>query len=57
MQNILLILVFIIGYSAIVTEHKIRINKAASALMAGALTWTIFILFNPAKDTVTDRGH
>jgi Na+/H+ antiporter NhaD/arsenite permease-like protein len=54
MQNILLILVFIIGYSAIVTEHKIRINKAASALIAGALTWTIFILFNPAKDAVAE---
>jgi len=54
MQNILLILVFIIGYSGIVTEHKIRINKAASALIAGALTWTIFILFNPAKDAVNE---
>jgi len=54
MQNMLLILIFIIGYSAIVTEHKIRINKAASALIAGALTWTIFILFNPAKDTVNE---
>jgi len=54
MQNTLLILVFIIGYSAIVTEHKIRVNKAASALIAGALTWTILILFSTTNDLVNE---
>jgi len=54
MVDILITIVFITGYLAIVTEHKIRVNKAASALIAGALAWTIFILFSPAKEIVTE---
>ena len=54
MSEFLIIAVFITGYLAIVTEHKIRVNKAASALIAGALTWTIFIAFSSAKETVTE---
>jgi len=54
MSNILITVIFILGYLAIVTEHKIRINKAASALIAGALSWTIVILFSPEKETVTE---
>jgi len=54
MVDILITIVFIIGYLAIISEHKIRVNKAASALIAGALAWTIFILFSPAKEVVTE---
>ncbi|MCX6248230.1 MAG: sodium:proton antiporter NhaD [Bacteroidetes bacterium] len=54
MSQILIIITFIAGYAAIVTEHKIHVNKAASALIAGALTWTIFILFSPVKEPVTE---
>jgi Na+/H+ antiporter NhaD/arsenite permease-like protein len=54
MPAILITFIFILGYLAIVTEHKIRVNKAASALIAGALAWTIFILFSPVKEVVTE---
>jgi Na+/H+ antiporter NhaD/arsenite permease-like protein len=54
MSNILITVIFILGYLAIVTEHKIRINKAATALVAGTLAWTIFILFSSTKEFVTE---
>jgi len=54
MVNILITIVFIAGYLAIVTEHKIRLNKAASALIAGTLAWTIFIMFSTVKEAVTE---
>jgi Na+/H+ antiporter NhaD/arsenite permease-like protein len=54
MQTLLIIFIFILGYLAIVAEHKIRVNKAASALIAGALCWTIFIVYSPVKEVVTE---
>ena len=40
----LVLAIFIVGYIAIVLEHPLRINKAASALLAGSLCWTAYIL-------------
>jgi Na+/H+ antiporter NhaD/arsenite permease-like protein len=37
----LLIIVFVIGYSAIIFEEKIGINKTASALLTGVVCWVI----------------
>jgi Na+/H+ antiporter NhaD/arsenite permease-like protein len=53
MSNIIITVIFILGYLAIVLEHKIRINKAASALIAGALSWTVLILYSSEKEPVT----
>src|SRR5690554_5115269 len=39
-----IIIVFVLGYLAIALEHPLRIDKAASALILGVLTWTIFVL-------------
>lgn len=36
--------IFILGYLAIAFEHSIHINKTASALLAGVLCWTFYIL-------------
>ena len=36
--------VFVLGYLAIAMEHSIRIDKAASALLTGTLTWALFVL-------------
>lgn len=49
---ILLVCTFIIGYIAIATEHSIKINKAASALLTGVLCWTICVLFSEDKEIV-----
>jgi Na+/H+ antiporter NhaD/arsenite permease-like protein len=54
MTNLLITLVFILGYTAIVFEHKIHINKAASALLAGVVSWTLFIVFTADKTRVSD---
>jgi NhaD family Na+/H+ antiporter len=52
---ILMILVFALGYLAIALEHTIRLNKAATALVTGVLCWTVYILFTPDKEMVTDQ--
>jgi len=35
--------IFTLGYVAIVLEHPLRLNKAASALIAGGLCWTAYM--------------
>ena len=37
-----IIIVFVLGYLAIVFEHQIHVNKAASAIVTGVLCWTIY---------------
>ncbi len=46
-----IIVVFIIGYAAIVLEHPLKINKAATALITGVLCWTVFALFSDDKQS------
>jgi Na+/H+ antiporter NhaD/arsenite permease-like protein len=36
--------VFVVGYLAIVLEHQIHINKAASALLAGGICWALYAI-------------
>lgn len=42
MIYIVMLVVFILGYLAIALEHPIKIDKAASALIIGALGWTLY---------------
>jgi Na+/H+ antiporter NhaD/arsenite permease-like protein len=39
-----ILITFVIGYVLIALEHKIHINKAASALLTGVLCWVIYIV-------------
>jgi len=48
----LVIVIFILGYLAIVAEHFIKINKAAVAIVTGVLCWTVYILISPEKQLV-----
>jgi Na+/H+ antiporter NhaD/arsenite permease-like protein len=41
---ILMLVIFVLGYTAIAIEHTIRIDKAASALITGVLCWTIYVV-------------
>ena len=50
-----IILIFIIGYAAIALEHKIKLNKAASALITGVLCWVVYILFMSDKQIINDQ--
>ncbi len=42
-MGILIVVVFVLGYLAIALEHKIKIDKAASALITGMLCWAIYV--------------
>jgi Na+/H+ antiporter NhaD/arsenite permease-like protein len=55
----LIIVVFIIGYFFIALEHKVNINKTASALLTGILCWTLFILSGPTESLLSSEsfGH
>jgi Na+/H+ antiporter NhaD/arsenite permease-like protein len=44
MIPIILLVVFVLGYIAIALEHKIHVDKAASALITGTVCWAIFVL-------------
>lgn len=44
-----LVTVFIIGYACIALEHPLKVNKTATALLLGVLTWAIFNAFNVAS--------
>lgn len=39
-----MVVIFVLGYAAIALEHPIKIDKAASALLIGVLTWTVYVL-------------
>src|SRR6476660_2069690 len=54
----LLLSIFLIGYLAIALEHKVRINKAAIALITGILCWTVYILnASDVKAVENNLGH
>ena len=40
---IAMIVVFILGYTAIALEHPLKVDKAASALILGTVTWVLYI--------------
>ena len=49
---LLLSVIFIVGYAAIALEHKLNINKAATALLTGVCCWAVFALFSTAESHV-----
>jgi len=46
--TLIVIVVFILGYVAISVEHKIKIDKAASALVTGVVCWLLYFLNAPS---------
>src|SRR5436190_3815553 len=51
----IIVIVFILGYFAIAFEHPLRINKAASALLAGVICWSIYALSGSDKELVSEN--
>ena len=49
-----LVIIFIMGYAAIALEHPIKINKAATALVTGALCWSVYALFSADKHVIVE---
>lgn len=54
-MELAIVITFILGYFAIILEHSIKINKAATALVTGVICWTIYILFQPDKHLVSEQ--
>ena len=51
MMNILLILVFVAGYAGIALEHRLRIDKAAIALLMFGIVWSVYACCVPGGAT------
>ena len=49
----LLIVLFVITYTAIAFEHPIKINKSASALLGGCLMWAVYALGSADPSTIS----
>ena len=47
-MKVFVLVIFVFGYFAIATEHKIKIDKAASALVTGVLCWLFYFLTEPS---------
>ncbi len=52
-MNILIVLIFVIGYAFIAFEHSVHVNKTASALLTGVLCWVVYILNSHNTNAVT----
>lgn len=51
----LISVIFIAGYILIATEHYIKINKAATALITGVVCWTLYIVFSADKQLISGQ--
>jgi Na+/H+ antiporter NhaD/arsenite permease-like protein len=63
---ILMVVIFILGYTAIALEHPLKVDKAASALLTGTILWALYALnavdilnlgLSPAWEAVKQAGH
>lgn len=43
---ILMVVIFVLGYTTIALEHPLKVNKAPTALFMGMLLWIILAVFN-----------
>jgi Na+/H+ antiporter NhaD/arsenite permease-like protein len=51
---ILIVAIFCIGYLAIATEHFIKIDKAASALVMGTACWVVYAIYNSTTMSIVE---
>ena len=55
-MELLIIIIFVVGYFAIALEHPIKINKTASALLTAVICWTIFTV-SEASETLLNSDR
>ncbi len=41
-----MVVIFVLGYTAIALEHPLKIDKAASALLTGTILWALYALYS-----------
>lgn len=56
MECFLIVVVFVLGYLAIILEYYIKVNKTAVALLIGTICWTIYMSCKNLSD-LYDLGH
>jgi Na+/H+ antiporter NhaD/arsenite permease-like protein len=56
-MEIVIVIVFVLGYLAIAMEHPLKINKTATALLTGVVCWTLFILSDPIGSVVDSKSY
>lgn len=57
-MELLIVLVFIVGYLLITLEHSVHIDKAATAIITGVLCWTLYSLSGVETHHITEHlGH
>ncbi|PWU13724.1 MAG: sodium:proton antiporter [Chlamydiae bacterium] len=56
MECFLIVVVFALGYLAIILEYYIRVNKTAVALLIGAICWTIYMSYKNSSN-LYDLSH
>ncbi len=53
----LIVIIFLIGYLAIIFEHSLKLNKTASALLTGVLCWTVYIAYHESVTVNNELLH
>jgi Na+/H+ antiporter NhaD/arsenite permease-like protein len=56
-MELLIILIFVVGYLAIALEHPIKINKTASALLTAVICWTIFTVSGATETQLSSQKY
>ena len=56
-MELLIILIFVVGYLAIALEHPIKINKTASALLTAVICWTIFTVSGASETLLNSERY
>lgn len=54
-MHTLLVIVFVLAYSAIAFEHPLRVNKSASALLGAGIMWTVYAVATGNHHLVTEQ--
>lgn len=54
-MNTILLIAFCIGYLFITFEEKLKINKAAIALLTGGFLWSVYILYDPNPSEIVPQ--
>jgi Na+/H+ antiporter NhaD/arsenite permease-like protein len=52
---LLILIIFLVGYTFITLEHSIGINKAAIALLTGVLCWTAYLFYSSDAAAVSEQ--
>ena len=56
-MELLIIIIFVVGYLAIALEHPIKINKTASALLTAVICWTIFTVSGSTETLLNSERY